>query len=68
MWLRRFFETSPNRILPEMGVMPDTDFKSPSELIAQETKAPEAVAKQREEVMRAEESRDINDAKSRRAR
>jgi len=51
------FRDIAERILPEMGVAPDTDFKNPVELIARETKTPETVARQREEVARVEESR-----------
>jgi len=51
------FREIAERILPEMGVMPDTDFKAPVELIARETRTPEEVAKERDEVTRVEESR-----------
>lgn len=51
------FREIAERILPEMGVMPDTDFKAPIELIATETRTPEEVSKEREEVTRVEESR-----------
>jgi cell division protein FtsI (penicillin-binding protein 3) len=50
------FRDIAERILPEMGVAPDTDFKAPFELIAQETKTPEEVVRQREET-RVEASR-----------
>jgi beta-lactam-binding protein with PASTA domain len=39
-------------------VLPDTDFKTPAELIARETESPEEIAKQREEQTRAEEVRE----------
>jgi len=51
------FREIAERILPELGVAPDTDFKAPVELIARETRTPEQVAKQREEETRLEESR-----------
>jgi cell division protein FtsI (penicillin-binding protein 3) len=50
------FREIAERILPEMGVAPDTDFQSPVELMARETKTPDEVAKERE-VTRVEESR-----------
>ena len=45
-------------ILPDMGVMPDTDFKAPVELIARETATPAEVAEQREAETRMEEARE----------
>ncbi len=50
------FRDIAERILPEMGVVPDTDFKNPVELIARETKTPEQVAKD-QEITRVEETR-----------
>ena len=54
------FREIAERILPEMGVEPDTDFKNPvgmpAEMIARETKTPEQVAKE-QEITRAEETR-----------
>ncbi|HKO59653.1 MAG TPA: penicillin-binding protein [Pyrinomonadaceae bacterium] len=44
-------------VLPELGVMPDTDFKTPTELIAQTTSSPEQIAKRQEEVSRNEQTR-----------
>ncbi len=51
------FREIAERILPELGVAPDTDFKNPVELIARETQTPEQFSKQREEEARLEEFR-----------
>src|SRR5918993_3400668 len=51
------FREIAERILPELGVMPDTDFKTPTELIAQTKSSPEQIAKRQEEVTRDEQTR-----------
>lgn len=51
------FRQIAEQILPEMGVVPDTDFKDPTELVARATQTPEQIAKLREEETRQEESR-----------
>ncbi|MEK6282177.1 MAG: penicillin-binding protein [Acidobacteriota bacterium] len=51
------FQQIAEKILPEMGIMPDTDFQEPNELIADNLKPAENVAKLREEELRQEESR-----------
>jgi cell division protein FtsI/penicillin-binding protein 2 len=57
------FRQIAEQILPDMGVIPDTDFKSPNELIAGVTETPEQLAslrkeqKLREKETRREESR-----------
>ena len=49
------FRQIAEQILPELGVMPDTDFKQPNELIADNAEPSEQVAKLREEEERAEQ-------------
>ena len=44
-------------VLPELGVMPDTDFKTPTELIAQTKSSPEQIARRQEQEARNEEAR-----------
>lgn len=57
------FRQIAEQILPEMGVMPDTDFKNSNELVARVTQTPEQLSdlreaqKVREEEARSEESR-----------
>jgi cell division protein FtsI (penicillin-binding protein 3) len=51
------FRQIAEQVLPELGVMPDTDFKTQNELIAQTSNSPEEVAKMRDEATRNEQSR-----------
>jgi cell division protein FtsI (penicillin-binding protein 3) len=51
------FRQIAEQVLPELGVMPDTDFKTPTELIAQTKSSPEQIAKRQEEVTRNEQTR-----------
>lgn len=51
------FREIAERILPELGVVPDTDFKNPVELVARETRTPEQVSRQRDEEARVAETR-----------
>jgi hypothetical protein len=51
------FRQIAEQVLPELGVMPDTDFKAPTELVAQSTSSPEQIARLREEVTRTEQTR-----------
>jgi len=51
------FRQIAEQVLPELGVMPDTDFKTPTELIAQTKSSPEQIARRREEVTRNEQTR-----------
>ncbi len=55
------FRQIAEQILPEMGVMPDTDFKAPNELIAGTGKTPqqppEEIARRQDEVKREEQVR-----------
>ena len=51
------FHQIAEKILPEMGVMPDTDFKGPNELIAANFQPTEESAKVREEEVRQEQYR-----------
>src|SRR5687767_5204708 len=39
------FRQIAEQVLPELGVMPDTDFKTPTELIAQTKRSPEQIAR-----------------------
>lgn len=52
------FRQIAEQVLPELGVMPDTDFKTPNELIAGSTESPEQIAKLRDEEMRQEQFRE----------
>jgi cell division protein FtsI (penicillin-binding protein 3) len=51
------FQQIAEKILPELGVMPDTDFKEPNELVARNVELPTQNIKLRAEEVRAEESR-----------
>jgi cell division protein FtsI (penicillin-binding protein 3) len=51
------FRQIAEQVLPELNVMPDTDFKAPTELVAQSTRSPEQIARVREEVTRTEQTR-----------
>jgi cell division protein FtsI/penicillin-binding protein 2 len=52
------FRQIAEQVLPELGVMPDTDFKEPTELIARSPQTPEEVSKARDEEVRQEQSRE----------
>ena len=51
------FRQIAEQVLPELGVMPDTDFKTPTELVAQTKSSPEEIARRQEEVTRNEQTR-----------
>jgi cell division protein FtsI (penicillin-binding protein 3) len=51
------FRQIAEHVLPELGVMPDTDFKSPNELIARSAESPEQIAKLRNEETRQKQFR-----------
>lgn len=51
------FQQIAAKILPEMGVMPDTDFKEPNELIAASLTVSDQVAKEREAELRQDQDR-----------
>ncbi len=51
------FRQIAEQVLPELGIMPDTDFKTPAELIANTDKKPEVDPKAREEELRKEQVR-----------
>ncbi|MFN2515341.1 MAG: penicillin-binding protein [Pyrinomonadaceae bacterium] len=51
------FRQIAEQILPEMGVIPDTDFQGPNELIARSIETPEQIARLRDEETRREETR-----------
>jgi cell division protein FtsI (penicillin-binding protein 3) len=51
------FREIAEQVLPELDVIPDTDFKEPVPLVAQVEKTPEQVSKQQDEDAREEQSR-----------
>jgi len=51
------FRQIAEQVLPELGVMPDTDFKAPTEFVARSTQSPELIAKLRDEESRQEQVR-----------
>jgi hypothetical protein len=52
------FREIAERVLPELDVMPDTDFENPMELVAGAVEAPDpSSSKQRDEALREEQSR-----------
>ncbi len=51
------FQQIAEKILPELGVMPDTDFKQPNELIAANLNVPDQSVQQREEEARQDQYR-----------
>ncbi len=51
------FRAIAEKVLPELDVAPDTDFKDPIDLIAHEAQTPEQITKQHEQAARIEESR-----------
>jgi cell division protein FtsI (penicillin-binding protein 3) len=51
------FRQIAEQVLPELGVMPDTNFKNPTELIARAGQTSEQTSKLRDEEMRQEQSR-----------
>lgn len=51
------FRQIAEQVLPELGVMPDTDFKAPTELIAGSMQTPERVAKLKDAEMRDAQDR-----------
>jgi cell division protein FtsI (penicillin-binding protein 3) len=51
------FQQIAEKILPEMGIMPDTDFKQSDELIALNVKVSDQTAEQRDEQSRQNQSR-----------
>ncbi|HEV2883775.1 MAG TPA: penicillin-binding transpeptidase domain-containing protein [Pyrinomonadaceae bacterium] len=50
------FRQIAEQILPELGVMPDTDFHNATELVASAAATPDPIAKQRDEEIRQERS------------
>jgi membrane peptidoglycan carboxypeptidase len=51
------FRQIAEQILPEMGIIPDTDFKPPKELVARVIQTPEQISKLRDEEIRREQFR-----------
>jgi cell division protein FtsI (penicillin-binding protein 3) len=51
------FREIAEQVLPELDVIPDTDFNEPVQLVARVEKTPEQVLKQRDEDLRQEQSR-----------
>ncbi len=51
------FREIAEKVLPELDVMPDTDFEDPVQLVARAVESPEQVSKRREEDMRQEQAR-----------
>jgi cell division protein FtsI (penicillin-binding protein 3) len=50
------FRQIAEQVLPELGIMPDTDFKTPMELVARSSQWPEQIAKLRDEEQRQKQS------------
>jgi cell division protein FtsI (penicillin-binding protein 3) len=57
------FRQIAEQILPEMGVIPDTDFKNPNELIAQAAETPEQISELREQEKRLDKERRVEDSR-----
>jgi cell division protein FtsI (penicillin-binding protein 3) len=57
------FRQIAEQILPEMGVIPDTDFKNPNELIAQAAETPEQISELREQERRLDKKRRVEDSR-----
>jgi len=51
------FREIAEQVLPELDIIPDTDFDNPGQMVAQAYEAPEQSSKQREEEQRLEQSR-----------
>ena len=58
------FREIAEQILPEMGVIPDTDFKNPNELVARAVATPGQTAKLREQEKRREEEKRLEESRA----